>query len=83
MTTLFSPNRTTFKTFIDSLDLMRFLFCMLPLLVSAHDNNCHYEEANVSKENQYHWSNNRPNERCRRIQIAAAKRELKISLRLL
>jgi hypothetical protein len=54
---LLSPNRTTFKTLIDSLDLMRFLFCMLPLLVSAHDNNSHYEEANISQENQNHWSN--------------------------
>ena len=46
---------------------------MLSLLMSAHDHNGHYEEANVSQENQNDGSNERVDERCRGIQIAAVR----------
>ena len=50
---------------------------MLSLLMSVHDDSCHYEEANVSQENQNDWSDERPNELCYRIQIAPAKKNYK------
>ena len=44
---------------------------MLSLLMSVHDNNGHYEEAYIRQENQNDWNNERIDERCHRIQIAA------------
>ena len=52
---------------------MRLLFCMLPLLVSAHDNKSHYEEAKVSQEDQNDRDGERPDEGCCRIQITAVR----------
>ena len=62
-----------FSTQCSSPDSLNGTFIVLSLLMSVHDNGGHYEEANVSQENQNDWSNERPNERCCRIQIAAAE----------
>ena len=35
---------------------------ILSLLVSIHDDDSHDEEANVSQEDQYHWSEQGPHE---------------------
>ena len=43
-----------------SLDFVSFLIGMLPLLVTIHDDDSHDEEANVSQEDQYHWSKEGP-----------------------
>ena len=56
-----------------SLDFVSFLIGVLPLLVSIHDDNSHNEEANVSQEDQYHWSKEGPHKRCVRTQIATGK----------
>jgi hypothetical protein len=39
---------------------MLLIINILPLLVSIHDDNGHDEEANVSREDQYHWSKEGP-----------------------
>ena len=44
------------------LHFMCFVFCVLSLWVSVHDHNDHDEEANVGYEDQYHWSNDGPDE---------------------
>ena len=41
---------------------MCFLFHVLSLLVAVHDHNGHDEEANVGYEDEYHWSNDGPDE---------------------
>ena len=43
-------------------DLFSLILVMLSLLVSVHDNNGHYEEANISQNNQNNWSYEGPNE---------------------
>ena len=40
----------------NSLDFMLLIVNILSLLVSIHDDNGHDEEANVSQEDEYHWS---------------------------
>ena len=52
---------------------MCFVFCVLSLWVSVHDHNDHDEEANVGYEDQYHRSNDGPDEPRLRIQVTAAK----------
>ena len=54
---------------------MCFLVSALSLLVSIHDDNGHDEEANVSQEDQYHWSKEGPHERCVRTQITTVKKK--------
>ena len=54
---------------------MSFLIGMLPLLVSIHEDDSHDEEANVSQEDQYHWSKDGPHKRCVRTQIATMKKK--------
>ena len=44
-----------------SLDFM-LPISVLSLLMSVHDDNGHNKEANVSQEDQYHWSNDGPDE---------------------
>ena len=44
-----------------SLDFM-LPISVLSLLVFVHDDNGHNKEANVSQEDQYHWSNDGPDE---------------------
>ena len=46
---------------------------MLSLLVAVHDHNGHDEEANVGYEDEYHWSNDGPDEPVLSIHVAAAE----------
>jgi hypothetical protein len=39
---------------------MLLIINVLPLLVSTHDDNGHDEEANISQEDQHHWSKEGP-----------------------
>ena len=55
------------------LDFMCLVLGVLYPLVSVHDHNGHDEEAYVNQEYQYHWNNECPDERCCRVQIAAAQ----------